>query len=161
MTPMRFLDGVILRMLSLVFKKEASLKAVHQFVKFALIGVVNTLIDFAIYFTLTRYTEFFSQNIYVANTIAFVSAATFSYLANRSWAFTVEGKANVTEAVKFYGTAASGFLINMAIFIIGISVFGMFDLLAKVIATLVAILWNFFITKFWVFKVRKKKAKII
>jgi putative flippase GtrA len=155
MALMRFLDGVILRLISLVFKNETSQKAIHQFVKFAIIGVINTGVDFAVYFVLTRGTDFFSTNIYLANTIAFITAATSSYIANRTWTFNIEHKAQVGEALKFYGTAASGFAINMAILYTGVSVFGMYDLVAKIIATFVAIFWNFFVTKFWVFKSKK------
>lgn len=155
MKPLRYVDALILWCIGLVFKTERQQKALHQFAKFAVIGVVNTLIDFAIYYILTRVVLIFGGNVYIANTIGFIAGATFSYFANRTWTFSVQNKAGVTEAAKFYGTAASGYAINMLVFYFSISFLGIFDLVAKVIATLVAIFWNFFVTKFFVFGSKK------
>lgn len=119
-----------------------------------MVGVANTLIDFGIYFVLTRFT-FLSEYIYVANTIAFSIAVIFSYFVNRNWTFTLDSKPHIKEAAKFFGTNVSGFLINLTVMYIGVTTFGLFDLFVKLIATFVAVMWNFFITKFWVFKTKK------
>jgi putative flippase GtrA len=148
------IDRVLVSLILLVFKDEGQQKAIHQFAKFCIIGVVNTLVDFGIYFLLTRFTGL-RDYIYVANTISFIIAATSSYYANRSWTFQIETKPEIREAAKFYGTAVSGFIINMATFFVCVSIFGWFDLFGKILATAVAIGWNFLVTKFWVFKTKK------
>lgn len=154
MTFFTSLDAWIIRLISIVFKKDSHQRAIHQFVKFGVIGVVNTFIDFAIYYLLTRFTGL-RESIYIANVISFTIAVTFSYFANRTWTFSMAKKAGMGEAVKFYSTAITGFLINISILFIGVHVFGFFDLFAKLIATIIVIMWNFFVNKFWVFKTKQ------
>ncbi|MCX6797949.1 MAG: GtrA family protein [Candidatus Falkowbacteria bacterium] len=131
-------------------------KKMHaQFVKFALIGVLNTLIDFCLYFLLTRYIPFFSYrspNLYLANGLSFLSATTFSFFANRFWTFAITKKPSVTEAGRFYIITLSGLFINSLFLYIGIKILNINDLLAKAIATIFYVLWNFGFLRTWVFR---------
>ena|SRR3989338_3161715 len=130
----------------------------HQFIIFAFIGVINTALDFGLYYTLTRHTLLFADHIYVATTISFLTATTFSFFANRTWTFKLEGGATVPEALKFYATTGFGLIINLGLLAILIKVFFFHDLVAKVFTTIVVILWNFTLKKFWVFS--KASSKI-
>jgi putative flippase GtrA len=131
-------------------------ETVKQFLRFAVVGVSNTLVDFAVYFFLTRTILFFSANIYIANVLAFIIAATWSYVANRTWTFKVESPPSAQEALKFYFATASTFLLNMATFYLTISTFGLYDLVAKLVATVVSMVSNFVLNKLWVFSHSQK-----
>jgi putative flippase GtrA len=123
-----------------------------QFIRFGLVGVANTLIDFAIFIFLTRIVGFSGSYIYLANTFSFACAATFSLFVNKYWTFGHTHKTTKEEAIKFYTTTTTGFLLGTLILYIFVSRFGIYDLIAKACATVVTVCWNFFLTKFWAFK---------
>ncbi len=138
-----------------MFKNET----LNQLFKFGVIGVVNTAIDFIIYYVLTRYTAFFDPETsrrYLANVIGFMSGATFSFFANKLWTFKHFSRPTVQELSKFYGTNVAGLIINTVLFGLVIKLFAAHDLVAKIVATIVTIIWNFVLQKFWVF--RKKNS---
>ncbi len=150
----RHIDTISFKMISWGVKSPARRESLHQFVKFALIGVVNTAVDFGIYTLLTRYTVAFDYHTarkYIANLISFLIATTFSFYANRSWTFRRTDKATLGEATRFYSTTVSGLFLNEILLLIMVRGFGIYDLIAKVFATFVTIFWNFLFKKFWVF----------
>jgi putative flippase GtrA len=147
-------DEVVLGFIAVVVKTPQKQEALHQFVKFALIGVVNTAIDFGIYYMLTRHTALFDVSTwhkYIANIISFCIATTFSFFANRVWTFGRKDKATVGEAARFYSTTLSGLVLNSLLLLLLVRVLGIYDLIAKVFSTFVTIFWNFFLKRFWVF----------
>jgi putative flippase GtrA len=151
------IDAAVLRMLSLVTKSEKTRESLHQFIKFALIGVVNTVIDFSIYYILTRYTQAFdvaTYRKYIANVISFFVATTFSFYSNRIWTFEQKNKATFSEAARFYSTTSTGIVLNSLLLFLLINIFTMNDLLAKFFATFVTIFWNYLLKRFWVFNTK-------
>jgi putative flippase GtrA len=155
---LRFIDSLTTRCIRLFVKSERLQQSLHQFVKFALIGIVNTAIDFSIYYVLTRYTAFFdvaTPRKYIANVISFFVATTFSFYSNRTWTFEQKNKATLSEAARFYSTTSTGIILNSILLFILINMFGMYDLVAKVFSTIVTIFWNYFLKRFWVFAPQK------
>ena len=151
---LRGIDALIESTVNMFVTSKEWRVSLHQFIKFALIGVVNTFIDFGVYYTLTRHVAFFdvaTPRKYIANVISFLIATTFSFYSNRSWTFKRSDKASLNEAFRFYGTTTSGLVINEILLFGLINIFGMYDLVAKILATFVTIFWNFFLKKFWVF----------
>lgn len=128
-----------------------------EFAKFAMVGVVNTAIDFGLYFGLTRYIDFFSLEkgnymFLVANFIAFSAAATNSYFLNKYWTFKVKGGKMPVQFSKFFLVSLIGLFLN-ELFLFGlVSLVGLYDLLAKGAAIVVVLFWNYLANKFWTFK---------
>ncbi|MDQ3076432.1 MAG: GtrA family protein [bacterium] len=153
------LDKIALLLISFVTKSPQKQNVLHQFFKFGAIGVINTALDFGIYFFLTRYTDFFdvmTYKKYIANIISFFTAATFSLFANRLWTFARVDRIGLSEALKFYSTNVTAIILNSALLLAFIKLFALHDLVAKLLATVVTIFTNFFLQKFWVFKAQKK-----
>jgi putative flippase GtrA len=167
-TFLNYIDTLSIKVISFIVSSEQKRETLHQFVKFALIGVINTAVDFSIYFLLTRYTGFFNVKThqytpYGANIISFLIATTFSFYANRSWTFKREDKASLGEAARFYSTTVSGLALNSGLLYILVSLFHFNDLISKVFTTLVTIFWNFLFKKFFVFvppKVEQEALKV-
>lgn len=123
----------------------------RQFIKFGIVGSINTAIDFVIYFILTRFVEFFLDKPVRAKVIGFIAAAGFSYFANRYWTFAKKDSFSYSEALKFYITASGGLLINASALYLLVHIIGLYDLIAFLGATITTVLWNFFVSKYWVF----------
>jgi putative flippase GtrA len=160
MNVLQWIDSIMLSLISFIASDEKKKESLHQFGKFVIIGFINTGIDFGIYYLLTRHTPYFNSETnykYIANVIGFVCAATCSYLANRYWTFTKTTSISVSEASKFYLITAMGLGINSLLFAFFVKTFGLHDILAKAIATVFVILWNFILQKIWVFSSTKNK----
>ena len=126
---------------------------VRQMIKFGLVGVLNTTIDFSVYFLLTRFTPFFADHRIAANTIAFVVAVSNSFFLNKHWTFREKTQTAVAQYPKFFFVSFGGLLLTQGIFFALHTIAGLHDLWAKMIAVIVVMCWNFAVNKMWTFKV--------
>jgi putative flippase GtrA len=127
-------------------------RTAFQFSKFASVGVINTLIDFIVYFGVTRSIFFFSTHIFHAKALSFLIATSFSFIANRKWTFKKSEGNKFKEALKFYLTVGSGIFINVGVHYLVVHVLGHSDILGIIAAAACTGVWGFSISKIWVFK---------
>jgi len=132
-----------------VFAKYPSTK---QFTKFVIVGLVNTAIDFFIYFSLTRGTDFFEQHLLSANIIAFSIAATNSFFWNKKWTFRDQGKNYHIQYSKFLIVSIGGLILSQGIFVLGVHYLKISDIITKLAAVAIVTFWNFALNKWWTFK---------
>lgn len=131
-----------------------------QFAKFGEVGVLNTFLDIGVLNFLSGKLGI-TQGIFLGflNSISFLLAATNSYFWNKIWTFEKEKKFNFREFRLFVLISFIGLLINTGVVILGtfllkntkISAGGILNLV-KILATLLAMLWNFLGYKIFVFK---------
>ena len=129
-----------------------------QFAKFALVGVLNTAIDFGILNLLMFVTKIESGlGIIPLNTISFSTAVINSFFWNKKWVFKKEKGVNF---ITFFTVTLIGLVINnLIVYLITTYVPPVFDIngklwanLAKALATGVAMIWNFTGYRLIVFK---------
>jgi len=133
-----------------------------QVVKFGLIGILNTVIDFAVLNLLMWIFQIYSGRwIILFNVVAFTLAVTNSYFWNKLWTFKVKDRREVSEEfTKFIVISVIGALINSSIvysvtkFVNPIGNFTpeIWANVAKLLATGIAMAWNFVGYKFWAFR---------
>ncbi len=124
----------------------------REAVKFAIVGGVNTVIDIILYFLLTRFIAFFGDHLLVAKAFSFGTASISSFIANRRWTFRRKSPLHFMEIVRFYTTVAIAVVINVACLSIFLRLYRAYDLPAVITATFFTFAWNFFVSKFWVFR---------
>lgn len=134
-------------------------KVKGQFIRFCLVGLTNTLIDFSVYLLLTRFFGFWSKHYLVANFIAFSTAATWSYFFNKYWTFQDQAKPQAVQFIKFFAVSLIGLCINETILFSLVHFLKLYDLIAKACAIAVVTLWNFSANKYWTFKIGISKSK--
>jgi putative flippase GtrA len=140
-----------------------------QIVKFGLVGIINTGIDFAILNLLINVTGIYSGIwLFIFNVISFGVAVINSYFMNKYWAFKVSGSVQAKEIFKFVFVSLIGLFLNSVIvyylgtfFILSYRLSasaayvyipaGLWDNLAKLAATAVSLVWNFIGYKLFVF----------
>lgn len=120
----------------------------QQFIKFGLIGLLNTFVDLIAYIFFTR--VLFCHYL-VAAFLAFVIAATSSFILNSYWTFVIQDKLK-ERYLKFFLVALGGLLWTELFLYILVDKFFWFDLWAKIFTVLVVVNWNFFLQKYWTFK---------
>ena len=145
-----------------------------KFVKFGLIGVLNTLVDFCVFFVMDRWVvregpvlALFGAAVaagpYISNAIAYVVANVHSFVWNKLWTFERRDRVTRGEAVRYLLTSAGYVLIStvslaVCIRILSLPVIaplvpqGWTNLLAKLPTACVTIFYNYLMNKFWVFK---------
>lgn len=149
-------------------------EGIIQFFKFCVVGVINTAVDWIVYFLLVN--SFLSPDNLrpTAKAISFLAAVINSYLLNTIWTFKKEyqrivGKPNAASLkrgifIKFFVVSLVGWLVNYLVFkyafanleprtimILSRSI-SMKDIYPLVLASAAAILWNFFANKLWTYK---------
>ena len=123
-----------------------------QFVKYCMVGVVNTCIDLIIYFALTRYVGFAGGFIFVAKGISFYIATLNSYFLNRTWTFGRQDNHTLKELVGFYLVVGSGIFINTGVHFVNVYFLHMNDLISAGIAALGTAVWGFTLARSYIFK---------
>jgi putative flippase GtrA len=125
--------------------------------RFILVGVLNTGIDFVVLFALTKS----GMELIFANMISTSCALAFSFFVNRSFTFGVTGNKAVQGAKFIVVTLAALWILQPAILIGGDTlltpVWGsdLSLLLAKLIATVASMIWNYLFYDRFVFTTRK------
>lgn len=132
-----------------------------QFCKFAIVGVINTLVDFTVLnFLIWLFKIYSGWQILFLNSISFACAVINSYFLNRYWTFSEEKEKVFFKFVNFFLISLIGVLINSGIVYLGtIFLNPGFDFSAviwinivKFFAVAVSLIWNFIGYKIFVFK---------
>jgi len=166
-TPITFVDrkageskikGELLKSAKLVISLAATREETRQFVKFCIVGAINTFTDWLVYLPakLALFSAFGLANTQtlkqIAKAISFIFSATLSYLMNRTWTFRSKNPAMLKEGSKFMVVATGGLIINSLAFYVSTAVLNLRDIFGLILATAAATLWNFFLNKKWTFK---------
>jgi glycosyltransferase involved in cell wall biosynthesis len=123
----------------------------QQLTRFALIGVVNTIVDLALYFFLTRSFPLSAAHLLVTKTLTFGIGTIVSFFANRYWTFNKHTAIQMREVVTFYLTVGVGFLFNLLSLSLFLDAFHWHDVVAAIGATIITFIWNFLASKLWVY----------
>lgn len=121
---------------------------IFRFIKFGLVGVLNTLINWILFILLNSFGIYYI----ISNVIAYSISTLNSYLWNSKWVFKYSGD-NVKEtSVKFIVLNIIGLTLNTIILYLLVDIVGLNKLIALVITTGIVMILNYFINKLWVFK---------
>jgi putative flippase GtrA len=169
-------------------KSERSLRPALQASRFALVGVLNTLVDYVLFVGITKVFHLPLDSVWIARLFSGTVAMTLSFLLNRRWVFDARGQAPVHhQAVRFFAATAVG------VYGIGVTVTQLFadvyqgpgrwlysvlrhlgltglapslftDALATKtaafgIATLCTMTFNFLAYRYWVFRARPTQTR--
>jgi dolichol-phosphate mannosyltransferase len=147
------IQGELLRSAKMVFKLACGKKTYRQFVKFAIVGAVNTLVDWAVFYLTFSAFKIDTQALkQIAKAISFTVSAVSNYVMNRVWTFKSKEKKVLKEALKFSVVATGGLVINQIIFYLVTGPGNLANIFGLILATASATLWNFIINKKWTFK---------
>lgn len=136
---------------------------IKKFMKFGLIGVLNTVVDVVVFFLVFRLicaaagydpkaTDLPFWMTAAAQAISFVAAALNSFLWNKSWTFEKKNKVTRREATRFLVTNVGYYVVSLLLIRAVAALFGVPDTVAKLPATCCMILYNYLMNKFWVFQ---------
>ncbi len=129
----------------------------NDFLKFIISGVLSVIIEF---FILILLVETFKVNYLVANTLSFIITNIFNYLLSRLWVFGKSNRRIRYELLLFFSTTSIGLIINQIVMWLMVDNYHFNYKLAKLLAIIIVVLWNFWSKKFLVFTNKIKKQDV-
>lgn len=166
-TPITFADraageskiqGELKKSAKVVFTLATQDKTNRQFIKFLIVGAINTGVDYVVYYGLRAVLELvfaavgFQTLRQISKAFSFIVSASSNYTMNRIWTFRSKNRRIAQEAGKFFVVAIGGLIINSIVFYLVTAQLHWRDIWGLVFATAAATLWNFAGNKLWTFK---------
>lgn len=142
----------------MISKIKALLTKYREQILYLIFGGLTTLVDWAVSFLLYS----FEWNIHLADVIAWVAAVLFAFVTNRVWVFSSEKKGflPILSELFFF---AGGRVLTLGLQ--ELTVFGLYDCLewnkylVKILAAVIVVIVNYFISKWIVFRKSKKETE--
>lgn len=121
-----------------------------EFLKFGIVGVINTCIHLAVLFILVNY---FSVWYILASFLAFLIAVTNSFIWNTLWTFNKKiHEKTVLRFGKFFSLSAITALSNLFFLYLFTEFFGIYYMISQIIAIALTLMINFIGNKFWTYR---------
>ena len=92
----------------------------------------------------------------IANVISWILAVTFAYFTNRKYVFESKNKNIIGEMTGFFASRLATLFMEMLVMFLTVTVWGMNDKIAKLIAQIIVIVGNYLFSKLFVFKKGKE-----
>lgn len=138
----------------------------REVISYIIFGVLTTIVNIVVSYVLKA---FFNIEGNIASTIGIICSILFAYFTNRKWVFHSDANTLKEKWIEF-GKFILGRGFTMVVEIVGVfllndvvhSFYGIFSdntayLINKMIMTVIVIILNFFISKFFAFKALSKK----
>jgi putative flippase GtrA len=134
-----------------IAQRIAGRRGVRQFIKFGIVGLSGTLVNFAVYHGLLH----FALDNRLAYAAGFILGGVNNYWWNRQWTFRSKGHAG-KELVQFISVSAVALLISEIVLWFSLlqlpHTVPLRNSVAWLFATVVGMGWNFFVNKYWTFR---------
>ena len=124
-------------------------KKIKQLCSYVVVGSVSAFIDFALLFLFVR----FGIHYLIGNTIAFMSANIFNFLAGHYLVFNKNSRfTNVFYTyLGVFVISVIGLLINDGVMFISVDLILLPIFAGKIMATITGFFWNFSARKHWIY----------
>lgn len=135
---------ICLKIFHLKVSKETE-KLFIQIFKFGLVGGTAFVIDFLFLYI---FKEIFQLSIIISNTLSFIISLIYNYIASVKWVFEVnKNKDKRKNMIIFIVFSIIGLLLNDAIMWLSTNKLSIYYLFAKIIATIIVMIFNFITRK--------------
>ncbi|WP_409376429.1 GtrA family protein [Candidatus Sordicultor fermentans] len=124
-------------------------KGLRQFIKFNVVGIMNTAVDFGVFMILNRYLGLIYA---VSQVISYSCGMVNSYFLNKFWTFQKREGFTAIEVTKFILVNLCSLGVSLLVLYILQSKWSWEVLPSKVLATGFSVGVNFLGNKFWVFE---------
>ncbi len=118
-----------------------------QSVKFIIVGILNTLVGYSVYFVCLR---LFDIHYVISLTIAHVIGVIHSYIWNNKWTFQAK-KIDFESIIKFSAVYVLTFLMNLLLLSVLVQIGGYNALISQLFALFFTTLISFVGHKYWSF----------
>ena len=128
-----------------------------QFFKFGIVGLLNTVIAYAVYAGLV----YIGIPYIISNIASFLSGILNSYFWNNRYVFKKKDDEQRNHFYTFFKTAltyaAIGLVLNNILLVIFVEYFSISKYISYILAVSITYPINFIINKYWAYKISKRK----
>jgi len=126
-----------------------------QFVKFGLVGVLNSLVHYMVFILLFRIVGI---DMVISSALGYTAGVINSFLLNRKWTFNITGAGAGSEFVKFCVVNLASFGVNLLALQSFVSFAGIIPEIAQILAICCTLVINFAGNKWWTFRNGVRRA---
>ena len=112
-----------------------------EIVRFCIVGGASFLLDYSLLFALT---EYFGIYYLYSSAISFVVSVVFNYFLCVKYVFKGAGRQTTRQAIIFFVTGIIGLGLNQLCMWFFVAVANFHYMLAKIFATAIVTIWNYF-----------------
>lgn len=119
---------------------------------YLLFGTLTTLVSIL---TFACFTFVFDINELASNVFSWILSVTFAYITNRIWVFDAKTKTFselLRQIISFFSSRLVTLGVEELIMLIFVICLGFGSMIIKIIAQIIVIALNYFISKLWIFK---------
>jgi putative flippase GtrA len=141
----------------------------RKFIRFSLVGVANTAVDWLVFFLLVSRYPLFSSAEVLAKSASFIAAVVVSFFLNSLWTFKDEvsrgrelgsGFFDSARLGRFFATSLVGLGVNTLFFSLATQALSSLPefqsrILSLAAATAASLVWNFVVNLKWTFKAER------
>ncbi|MCD2502889.1 GtrA family protein [Clostridium sp. NSJ-145] len=135
---------------------KKDLSEIISIIKFGSVGVMNTLINWIIFFVLNKIGIYYM----IANIIAYSIATVNSYFWNSIWVFKYNNSSKLKSSIKFILLNLWGGSINTGLLYLLVDKLSIDKMISLVIVTGIVMIINYIVNKLWVFKSYQQSSSI-
>lgn len=132
-------------------KEKIQILIKSELIRYAIIGVLSTAINIVVFWIGRK----FGLDYLLANTIAFIIAVLFSFMANDRIVFKIEEKDSnslLKRIFKFFTMRAASYFMDMLLLIILVDKFEKNEIISKGFINILVIILNYIVSKYYIFK---------
>ena len=122
---------------------------VRQFIKFSIVGLINTGIQYAVFLLLYRMVNI---NYLIASVMGYCCGLLNSYLMNKKWTFNCESVAKQNELIKFIVVNVVALGVNVVSLSLLVESLGIAPEISQLASIGYSLVVNFLGNKYWTFR---------
>lgn len=115
-----------------------------QIIRFGIVGVIATVIDFA---TLIALKELLGVDVMIASAIAFCVSVAANYVLSMAFVFKSKNQNKIKEFIVFLLLSVGGLGVNEVILWLGVKLASIYYIIVKLFATVIVMVYNFITRK--------------
>jgi len=135
--------------------KSKIVNITKQFFKFGIVGTINTLNSWLVYYILI----FFKINYLISNTIAYFASSLIGYFLNKIWVFKKKDQNTSKSLVKYYIVYITSYFLNMLCMYTIVDILNISEKLAPILVLFITVPFNFIFSKLWIFNQKPSLSK--
>ena len=139
-----------------MIKKLLKNPKLWEIFRFGVNGGVCFLVDAAIMAVLMDYTPLAD---WICIGIGFTVSVILNYILCLVWVFKGAGKQDLKSQIVFIGSSVIGLGLTEVLMLFALNVLFMDKLIAKVIVTLIVMVWNYFMKRLAIYGFKKKESE--
>lgn len=130
----------------------------RKVIKFLIVWITSTIVDIAFLYI---FYEKIWLSLYISIFLSFLLSVINWFLLNKFWTFEDKSKSYKSQFFKFFIASSIWLLITFVLMYLFVEIFSIYYIYAKLLTTLVVVVWNYNINKFWTFAIKEDIKKII